>query len=171
VRFDPRCDVGLMLKGGQRREQIGRGRISAWAHHPHQALLGDVGLPVSAPKPTVALMQSRRRMRPDATSPSRNACSASVRRAALKAGCAWRERPPSRGNLWSEPWCSPNGLEPVCTVCSHPIVPGRRRCRRLPPRAAIPLALQSHLVDMACPGGGRRKPCAVRDCRRSRSDR
>jgi hypothetical protein len=45
VRFDPRCDVGLMLKGGQRREQIGRGRISAWAHHPHQALLGDVGLP------------------------------------------------------------------------------------------------------------------------------
>ena len=88
MRFDPRCDVGLMLKGGQRREQIGRGRISAWAHHPHQALLGDVGLPVSAPKPTVALMQSRRRMRPDATSPSRNACSASVRRAALKAGSA-----------------------------------------------------------------------------------
>jgi hypothetical protein len=45
VRFDPRFDAGLMLKGAQRREQIGRGRISAWAHHPHQALLGDVGLP------------------------------------------------------------------------------------------------------------------------------
>src|SRR5208337_4365616 len=41
---------------------------------------------LSAPKPTVALMQSRRRIRPGATSPSRSACSASVRRAVLKAG-------------------------------------------------------------------------------------
>ena len=43
VGFDVGFDVGLMLKGGHHREEIACGRISARAHHPHQAFLGDVG--------------------------------------------------------------------------------------------------------------------------------
>jgi hypothetical protein len=79
---------------------------------------------LSALKPTVALMQSRRMIRPGATSPSRNDCSASMRRAGPKTILAsWTPSRPFTSGL-RPAW------PPIAGLWRRRVCPGRQTTRR-----------------------------------------